>query len=193
MMYTRGKVTKGEKVLILGASGGVGTCCIQLAKLAGAEVVAVASADDKAEKLRQLGADHVINSSVQDYVQEIVRLYGKPRTWGGPGGVDVIVNYTGGDTWAQCFRALKRQGRLLTCGATAGYDPKTDIRYIWSFEFNIIGSNGWTVEDHAELLDMIAAGRLKLVIHSVRPLAELAISLRELTERKVIGKAVLTV
>jgi alcohol dehydrogenase len=193
MMYTRGKVTKGEKVLILGASGGVGTCCIQLAKLAGAEVVAVTSADDKAEKLRRLGADHVINSAAQDYVEEIIRLYGKPRTWGGPGGVDVIVNYTGGDTWAECFRALTRQGRLLTCGATAGYDPKTDIRYIWSFEFNIIGSNGWTVEDHAALLDMIAAGRLKPVIHSVRPLAELATSLRELIERKVIGKAVLTV
>jgi alcohol dehydrogenase len=193
MMYTRGKVAKGEKVLILGASGGVGTCCVQLAKLVGAEVVAVTSADDKAEKLRQLGADHVINASTQDYVQEIVRLYGKPRTWGGPGGVDVIVNYTGGDTWAQCFRALKRQGRLLTCGATAGYDPKTDIRYIWSFEFNIIGSNGWTVEDHAELLEMIAAGHLKPAIHSVRPLDELAISLRELIERKVFGKAVLTV
>ncbi len=193
MMYTRGKVAKGEKVLILGASGGVGTCCVQLAKLAGAEVVAVTSADDKAAKLRDIGADHVINASTQDYVQEVIKLYGKPRTWGGPGGVDVIVNYTGGDTWAQCFRALKQQGRLLTCGATAGYDPKTDIRYIWSFEFNIIGSNSWTVEDHAELLDMIAAGRLKPVIHSVRPLSELAISLQELTDRKVFGKAVLTV
>jgi alcohol dehydrogenase len=193
MMYTRGKVAKGEKVLILGASGGVGTCCVQLAKLAGAEVVAVTSADNKAARLREIGADHVINASTQDYVQEVIKLYGKPRTWGGPGGVDVIVNYTGGDTWAQCFRALKHQGRLLTCGATAGYDPKTDIRYIWSFEFNIIGSNSWTVEDHAELLEMIAAGRLKPVIHSVRPLSELPISLQELADRKVFGKAVLTV
>jgi alcohol dehydrogenase len=193
MMYTRGKVAKGEKILILGASGGVGTCCVQLAKLAGAEVVAVTSADDKAAKLREIGADHVINASTQDYVQEVIKLYGKPRTWGGPGGVDVIVNYTGGDTWAQCFRALKRQGRLLTCGATAGYDPKTDIRYIWSFEFNIIGSNSWTDEDHVELLEMIATGRLKPVIHSVRPLSELAISLQELIDRKVFGKAVLTV
>jgi alcohol dehydrogenase len=192
MMYTRGKVAQGEKVLILGASGGVGTCCVQLAKLAGCEVIAVTSADDKAAKLREIGADHVINASTQDYVQEVIKLYGKPRTWGGPGGVDVIVNYTGGDTWAQCFRALKRQGRLLTCGATAGYDPKTDIRYIWSFEFNIIGSNGWSVEDHAELLEMIAAGRLKPVIHSVRPLRELPISLQELIDRKVFGKAVLT-
>jgi alcohol dehydrogenase len=193
MMYTRGAVAKGERVLILGASGGVGTCCVQLAKLAGAEVIAVTSADDKAERLREIGADHVINASTQDYVAEVVKLYGKPRTWGGPGGVDVIVNYTGGDTWAQCFRALKRQGRLLTCGATAGYDPKTDIRYIWSFEFNIIGSNGWTTDDHVALLDLIAAGRLRPIIHSVRPLRELPISLQELIDRKVFGKAVLTV
>jgi alcohol dehydrogenase len=192
MMYTRGKVAKGEKVLILGASGGVGTCCVQLAKLVGAEVIAVTSSDDKAEKLKEIGADHVVNAAKQDYVQWAIDRYGKPRTWGGAGGVDVIVNYTGGETWAQCFRALRRQGRLLTCGATAGYDPKTDIRYIWSFEFNIIGSNSWTVEDHAELLQMIADGRLKPVIHSVRPLSELAISLQELIDRKVFGKAVLT-
>src|SRR5579872_3024854 len=125
MMYTRGKVAPGEKVLILGASGGVGTCCVQLAKLAGCEVVAVTSSADKAAKLAAIGADHVINAETQDYVQEVIKLYGKPRTWGGPGGVDVVVNYTGGETWAQCFRTLKRQGRLLTCGATAGYDPKT--------------------------------------------------------------------
>jgi alcohol dehydrogenase len=193
MMCTRGKVAKGEKVLILGASGGVGTCCVQLAKLVGAEVIAVTSSDDKAEKLKEIGADHVVNATKEDYVQWVIDRYGKPRTWGGAGGVDVIVNYTGGETWAQCFRALKHQGRLLTCGATAGFDPKTDIRYIWSFEFNIIGSNGWTVEDHVELLEMIAAGRLKPVIHSVRPLNELAISLQELIDRKVFGKAVLTV
>jgi alcohol dehydrogenase len=192
MMYTRGKVAKGEKVLILGASGGVGTCCVQLAKLVGAEVIAVTSSDEKAEKLKEIGADHVVNATKQDYVQWIIDRYGKPRTWGGAGGVDVIVNYTGGETWAQCFRALRHQGRLLTCGATAGYDPKTDIRYIWSFEFNIIGSNSWTVEDHVELLQMIADGRLKPVIHSVRPLSELAISLQELIDRKVFGKAVLT-
>ena len=193
MMYTRGKVASGETVLILGASGGVGTCCVQLAKLKGCVVLAVTSSDDKAAKLKAIGADHVINERTTDYVEEVIRLYGKPRTWGGPGGVDVIVNYTGGETWARSFRALKRDGRLLTCGATAGYDPKTDIRYIWSFEFNIIGSNGWTVEDHALLLDMIAEGRLKPVIHSVRPLKELALSLQEQIDRKIFGKAVLTV
>jgi alcohol dehydrogenase len=111
--------------------------------------------------------------------------------WGESGGVDVIVNYTGGNTWAECFRALKRDGRLLTCGATAGYAPPTDIRYIWSFEFNIIGANGWTAQDQIELLDMVADGRIKPVLHSVRPLREFGISLQELIDRKVFGKAVL--
>jgi alcohol dehydrogenase len=191
MMQTRGKVTRGERVLILGATGGVGTCCVQLAKLAGAEVIACASSPLKAEKLKEIGADHVVDTSSQDYVKEVIRIYGKPRVWGESGGVDVIVNYTGGKTWAECFRALKRDGRLLTCGATAGYAPQTDIRYIWSFEFNIIGANGWTPQDQVELLDMVADGRINPIVHSVRPLSDFGISLQELIDRKVFGKAVL--
>jgi alcohol dehydrogenase len=190
MMATRGKVTASEKVLILGASGGVGTCCVQLAKAAGAEVVACTSSERKAALLKALGADHVVNTEMQDYVQEVIRLYGKPRIWGG-GGVDMIVNYTGGETWAQCFRALTRHGRLLTCGATAGYDPKTDIRYIWSFEFDIIGSNGWERSDIIELLDMVAQRRIEPVVDSVRPLAEIRAAMRRLIDREVFGKAVL--
>lgn len=191
MMYTRGKVAKGERVLILGASGGVGTCCVQLATLAGCEVVACTSSEEKAAKLKDLGAAHVINTSAEDFVSAVVERYGKPRTRGESGGVDVCVNYTGGETWSQCFRTVKRGGRILTCGATAGYDPKTDIRYIWSFEHNIVGSNGWTKEDHALLLQMIAEGRLVPSIHSVRPMAEARTSMRDLMDRKVLGKALL--
>jgi alcohol dehydrogenase len=190
MMTTRGKIAAGEKVLILGASGGVGTCCVQLAKAAGAEVVACTSSERKAAMLTALGADHVVNTETQDYVQEVIGLYGKPRIWGG-GGVDMIVNYTGGETWAQCLRALTRHGRLLTCGATAGYDPKTDIRYIWSFEFNIIGSNGWERSDITGLLDMVARKRIEPVVDSVRPLAEIGDAMRRLIDREVFGKAVL--
>ena len=190
MIETRGQLQRGDKVLILGASGGVGTCCVQLAKSIGCEVIACASSDWKLARLKELGADHTINTSTQNYVAEIHRMYGKPRIRGG-GGVDVIVNYTGGETWAECFRALKLQGKLLTCGATAGYDPKTDIRYIWSFEFNILGSNGWTVEDQRELLRRVADGRVKPVVHCERPLSEIKIPFQELMDREVFGKAVL--
>jgi alcohol dehydrogenase len=190
MIETRGQLQPKEKILILGASGGVGTCCVQLAKSIGCEVIACASSDWKIARLKELGADHVINTTEQNYVAEIHRLYGKPRTRGG-GGVDVVVNYTGGDTWAECFRTLKLHGRLLTCGATAGYDPKTDIRYIWSFEFNIIGCNGWTHEDLRELLRRVADGRVKPVIHCQRPLSEIRGPFRQLIQREVFGKAVL--
>ena len=190
MIETRGQLQAGEKVLILVASGGVGTCCVQLAKAIGCEVIACASSEWKTARLKELGADIVINTEAQNYVAEIHRLYGKPRTRGG-GGVDVIINYTGGQTWAECFRALKLQGRLLTCGATAGYDPKTDIRYIWSFEFNIIGSNGWTPEDQLEMLARVADARIKPIVHCERPLAEIKIPFQQLIDREVFGKAVL--
>lgn len=193
MMVTRGRVARGESVLILGATGGVGTCCVQLAKEAGAEVIACGSSKVKTDRLKALGADHVIDTSAQDFVEEVRRLYGKPRVWGESGGVDVVVNYIGGDTWAKSLMALKRNGRMLTCGATAGFAPATDIRYIWSFEHNIIGSNGWTADDQATLLQKVASRRIVPVIGSVRPLAEMKTSMRELIDRELFGKAILTV
>lgn len=191
MMQTRGKLRSGEKVLILGASGGVGTCCVQLAKAAGAEVIACTSSSDKAAKLSALGADVVINTRTHDYVTEIIAKYGKPSTRGPGGGVDVVVNYIGGDTWAECLRVLNLQGRLLTCGATAGYDPKTDIRYIWSFEITVVGSNGWTGENVNDLLQMVESGRLEPSIHAVRPLSDYANCLQSLVNREVFGKIIL--
>ena len=191
MMVTRGKVGKGDKVLILGASGGVGTCAIQLAKMVGAEVAACTSSRDKGEKLRQIGADHVIVTSEQDYVEETRSLWGRPRVFTGEGGADVVVNHDGGDDWARSFKALRLQGRLLICGATNGYDPKTDLRYIWSYEFDIIGSNGWKRADLEALLQLVKDGEIEPVKHSVRPLAELPLSVQELIDRKVVGKAIL--
>src|ERR1700677_3237415 len=190
MLETRTQLAGGEKVLILSAAGGVGTCCVQLAKALGCEVVACASSAARAERLKSIGADHVVDTSQQSYVAEVHRLYGKPRTRGG-GGVDVIVNYPGGDTWAECFRALARHGRLLTCGATAGFDPKTDLRYIWSFEFNIIGCNGWTRDDQIELLERVANGRLEPIKHCELPLSRFGEAMTDLMERRVFGKTVL--
>jgi alcohol dehydrogenase len=190
MLETRTRLKPGEKVLILSAAGGVGTCCVQLAKAAGCEVIACASSEARAERLKDLGADHVVDTSRQSYVAEIHRLYGKPRTRGG-GGVDVIVNYTGGETWAECLRALGHHGRLMTCGATSGYDPKTDLRYIWSFEFNIIGCNGWTRDDQIELLRRVANAGLRPIKHCQLPLARFREAMVDLIERQVFGKAVL--
>jgi alcohol dehydrogenase len=187
MMLTRGAVKAGERVLILGASGGVGTCCVQLAHMMGAEIVACASSPKKLERLAALGAKHVVDYSKDDFMQRIHDLYGKPRVRGG-GGVDVVVNFTGGDTWVRSIRCLTKGGRLLTCGATAGFDPKEDIRYIWTFEQNIMGSNGWSMDDIKELVGLIQARRLKPIVDDVLPLAEAREAFRRLRDREVFGK-----
>jgi alcohol dehydrogenase len=194
MMHTNGHVAAGEKVLILGASGGVGVCCVQLAKLAGATVVAATSSEEKAARLRALGADEIIDYARQDFVQEAYRLYGKParRGKGSDQGLDVVVNYTGGDTWTKSLRVLRVGGRLLTCGATAGYDPQEDIRYIWTFELKVLGSNGWAREDITALLDMVASGRLAAVIDETFPLERATDALARLEQRQVFGKLVVT-
>jgi alcohol dehydrogenase len=192
MMHTRGQIRAGEKVLIVGATGGVGTCCVQLAASAGAEVIACGSAEWKLRRLKEIGAAHVIDTSKEDILQTVRQKFGKPRYTGG-GGVDVVVNYIGGDTWVPSLKVLRHQGRLLTCGATGGYAPSEDIRYIWSFELQIIGSDGWTYEDQTALMNMVVQGKLKPVIHSTRPLSETPQALQDLIERKVFGKSVLTV
>lgn len=192
MMLGRGKIAAGETVLILGASGGVGTCCVQLAKSAGATVIACASSADKLERLKGLGADIGINYAETDWVAECQARFGKARTRAqGSGGVDVVVNFTGGETWTKSLRVLRRDGRMLTCGATAGYDPKEDIRFIWTFELNIIGSNGWKREDITALLAMVKAGSLQPALHPQRfPLEQSGEALRLLDDRQVYGKVI---
>ena len=191
MMTTNGHVAKGERVLILGASGGVGVCCVQLAKLAGAHVVVAASSAEKLERLKALGADDGIDYKTDDFMKEVHRRYGKPRFLGGDGkGMDVVVNFTGGDTWVPSLRCLRAGGRLLTCGATAGFDPKEDIRYIWTFELNIVGSNGWLPSDLEALLNLVREGKLEPVIDQTLPLRETRAAFRRLDERAVFGKVI---
>jgi len=194
MMTTNGHVAKGERVLILGASGGVGVCCLQLAKLAGAEVIACAGTDAKAQRLQELGADKTINYVTHDFQKEVYNLYGKPTRRGGgtDRGVDVVVNYTGGDTWVKSLKVLKVGGRLLTCGATAGFDPKEDIRFIWTFELKVQGSNGWMRSDIEELLRLVQSGKLKVLIDKTFKLEDAREALRVIEDREVFGKIVVT-
>ena len=192
MIITHDTVRKGDKVLILGASGGVGTGCVLLAKLLGAEVIACASSADKIKRLKALGADHVINYKETDFSKWAVEKYGKPQRRTYEGGVDVVINFTGGDTWAPTLRCVKRGGKILVCGATAGHDPKEDLRYIWSFELQVIGSNSFYDENLKALMDMIQRRELKPVIDEVLPLERAAEGLRLIESRKVFGKVVVT-
>jgi len=190
MLVAQGQLVRGEKILILGASGGVGVACVQIAKLLGAEILAGTSSSAKLRALAALGADYVVDYSKEGVVEAVKRIYGKPRVTGG-GGVDVAVNFTGGDTWRDTQRTVRHGGRILTCGATAGFEVVTDARYLWTFEHRYIGSNGWSVADLEALLGLIRDGRLKPVIDRVLPLAEAAEGERLLEEREVIGKVLL--
>src|SRR5882672_161788 len=192
MLITHNTIRKGDRVLVLGASGGVGTGCVILAKLLGAEVIACASSEDKLRRLKNMGAHEAINYKTVDFSKRAVAKYGKPQRRSYEGGVDVVINFTGGDTWVPSLRCLKRGGKLLVCGATAGHDPKEDLRYVWSFELKVIGSNSFYDEDLSALMDMIARGRIKPLIDRVLPLEQAREGLRLIQDREVIGKVVVT-
>ena len=191
MMFFNGNVKAGEKMLVLGASGGVGTCCVLLGKKMGMEVISCAGSQDKLDRLKELGSDHVLNYNEVDFRKEINEMYGKPHRRTYDGGVDVVVNFTGGDTWVNSFKCMKRGGRLLTCGATAGFDPKTDIRYIWTFELKICGSNSWTKEDLTDLMSYIQDGSMEPVIDTTLPLDQGAEGVRMIEDREVFGKIII--
>lgn len=192
MLITHKTVKAGDKVLILGASGGVGTGCILIAKMLGAEVIACTSSQEKVDALKKFGADHVINVNEVDFSKWANEKYGKPQRRTYDGGVDVLINYTGGDTWAPSLRCIKRGGKLLVCGATAGHDPKEDLRYIWSFEIEVKGSNSFYDDDLKGLMEMISSGKMKPVIDAQLPLEKAAEGLALIRDRKVIGKVVVT-
>ena len=186
MLITRGKLQAGESILILGASGGVGTGAVQIAKMLGCEVFAAASSPNKLAQLKKLGADHLVN-----YIEH-PEFHRYIRSLTGGEGVDVVVNYTGGDSWVRSLKAVKHGGRILTCGATAGFDPPTDIRYIWRREMDIRGSDGWRRQDLIDLLDAVRQGSIIPVIGAVLPLKETAEGHRLLEDREIFGKVIIT-
>lgn len=184
MLFEIGQVKQGELVLILGASGGVGVACLQLCKMIGAKVIAAAGSDEKCRRLLELGADHAVNYNAEDFSKAAWKISAKQ-------GVDVVVNYTGGDTWVPSLRTLKPRGRLLTCGATAGYSTENDMRFIWVRELQLLGSNSYSKENIATALDYIAQGRFKPVVSHVLPLSEAREAERLLESREFVGKIVL--
>jgi alcohol dehydrogenase len=186
MLFTNADIQKDELILVLGASGGVGTATVQVAKNHGTRVIACASSDEKCARLKELGADYVINYSTQDFSREAWNISGRK-------GVDIVINYTGGDTWVPSLRTLKRRGKLLTCGATAGFDPKTDIRYIWQRELRIIGSNGYTKDDVTKGMIGVAEGTLRIPEIRTFPLERLGEAETILESRSFFGKIVMLI
>lgn len=183
MLNERAQVRAGESVVVLGAAGGVGVACIQLGSAAGARVIACSSSRAKLDELAKLGAAELVDSSGGDFGKQVWNLTGRT-------GADVLVDYLGADTWPQSIRALRRGGRLVTCGASTGFLAETDLRYVWTRELSILGSDGWSREDLTELARQVRTGQLTPVIHGVYPLSRIREAVAELEDRRAIGKVV---
>jgi alcohol dehydrogenase len=181
MLFDRGRLEAGETIAILGASGGVGVACVELAKRAGATVIAITGSEAKRDRLAALGADTVVVAPDGEFGKAVWAATGKR-------GADVVVDYSGQATWPQSIRCTKPHGRIVTCGATSGHDAVTDLRYVWVRELDIRGSDGWTRDGLLELVRLVEAGELNPVIHALYPLSRAREGFAELEERRAFGK-----
>src|SRR5881628_2388025 len=184
MMISKGNIRPGEDVLILGAGAGVGTACIQIAKMVGCRVFVTASSDEKLEKARAIGADFLINYAKEEFDKKIRDLTNKR-------GVDVVVDYVGADTWVRSLRSARRGGRVLTCGATTGFAPQTDLRQIFFRQVQVIGSTMGSQRDFLDVMKCVFRGQLKPVIDRVLPLQATRRGHELIEARSVFGKIVL--
>ncbi|OUM98519.1 MAG: alcohol dehydrogenase [Firmicutes bacterium ZCTH02-B6] len=184
MLVTRARVQPGEEVFIWGASSGVGSAAIQIAKLLGARVIAATQGEEKEAKARQLGADSVIDYKTTDVLRAV-------RDMTGGRGVDVVFEHVGEATWDASIRMLAKGGRLVTCGNTSGWQGQTDIRYVFARQLSILGSYMGSKGELLTLLPWVEAGRLRPVVHAVLPLEDAAEAHRILESQAQFGKVVL--
>jgi len=184
MLLGRARVQAGEDVLVLGAGSGVGSAAIQVAKLVGARVIATAGSEAKLEKARQLGADEVIQHNKQSIVEEVKRLTDRR-------GVDVVFEHVGAATWEMSVASLAPSGRLVTCGATTGYEARIDLRYLFSRQISLLGSYMGSKGELYAVLKLLGQRKLRAVIDRTLPLSECARAHELLEKREQFGKIVL--
>ena len=186
MLVSRANVQPGEDVLVHAAGSGVGSVGIQIAKLHGARVIATASSDEKLRKARELGAAETINYSSDDWPRQIKRL-----TSGR--GVDVVFEHTGEATWPGSILSLKKGGRLVTCGATSGFDARTDLRHVFYRHLTILGSMMGSKADLLAAMKFIASGQIRAVVDRVLPLDNARQAHELMEDRAQFGKLVLEI
>ena len=184
MLVDRVRLSPGETLLVHAAGSGVGIAAIQIGKLLGARVFATASTNEKLEKAKALGADECINYQEQDFLDVVRKLTNKR-------GVDVVFEHTGEATWEKSVRSLTKGGRLVTCGATSGYQGNLDIRYLFSRQISLHGSYMGSKSELMEVAKFFTAGKLKAVVDRTFPLEGAADAHRALKSRAQFGKIVL--
>jgi NADPH:quinone reductase-like Zn-dependent oxidoreductase len=184
MLVTQARLRPGEAVLVHAAGSGVGSLGIQIAKLFGARVIATASSDEKLAKARELGADETVNYTRDDWPKEVKRLTDRR-------GVDVVFEHTGEATWPGSLVSLKKGGRLVTCGATSGFDAHTDLRQVFYRHLTILGSMMGSKAELLAAMKFIATGRIRAVVDRTLPLAEARQAHELMEDRAQFGKLVL--
>jgi NADPH:quinone reductase-like Zn-dependent oxidoreductase len=182
MLFDNAKLQPGESILVHAGGSGIGTAAILMAKSIGCTVYTTIGDDEKAEKARALGADHVINYKTERF-EGVVRKLTQRK------GVDVVFEHVGVDTWNGSLLCLKRGGRLVTCGSTSGISVSMNLMQLFQQQYRIFGSFGCSMANITHSLDKMASG-LKPVIDSIYSLADFAKGLERLESRKVFGKVV---
>ncbi|MBC8087746.1 MAG: zinc-binding dehydrogenase [Phycisphaerae bacterium] len=186
MMQTRAKVQAGEDVLIWGIGGGVALACLQIAKLLGATAWVTSSSNEKLEKARVLGADHLLNHRDLDIGREV-----RART--GKRGANVVIDSVGEKTWAQSLFALGKRGRLVTCGGTSGPMVQLDVRRMFWNQWTLMGSTMGNDAEFTAMTELLRQGRLRPPVDSVFPLEEARGAFERLSTGEQFGKVVVRV
>jgi NADPH:quinone reductase-like Zn-dependent oxidoreductase len=186
MLITRAQLKPGETVLIWGIGGGVALAALQIARLAGARVIATSASDEKLARARELGAEVVLNHATVDVAAEVRKLTGRQ-------GVEVVVDNVGEKTWEKSLRCLGRMGRLVTCGATTGPMVTTDARKLFWYQYSILGSTMGNHREYQAVVKLAHEGKLWPVVDSVYSLDRSGEAFARLQAGEQTGKLVIEV
>lgn len=186
MLFDNAKLKPGETILVHAGGSGIGSAAIQLAKRTGCTVITTVGSDDKAEKARALGADHVINYR-EDRFEGVVRKLTKKK------GVDVVFEHVGADTWAGSMLCMKRGARLVTCGSTSGVSTTMNLMQLFQQQLKLFGSFGCRMENMADAMEKFARGIVEPVIDTEATFETLDDALKRMETRDVFGKIILRI
>jgi alcohol dehydrogenase len=182
MLFDNAKLQPGETILVQAGGSGIGTAAIKMAKAIGCTVITTVGDDAKAEKAKALGADHIINYRTERFETVTRKLTGKK-------GVDVVFEHVGGEGFNGSLLVLKRGGRLVTCGSTAGPTITLNLMQLFQQQYKIFGSFGASMRNIRDSLSKIAAGMAPIIDTEV-PLSELERGLARIESRQVFGKVI---
>lgn len=186
MLFDNAKLQPGETILIHAGGSGIGSAAIQLAKKIGCTVITTVGSNDKFEKAKALGADHVINYR-EDRFEGVTRKLTKKK------GVDVVFEHVGTDTFAASMLCMKRGGRLVTCGSTSGVSAQVNLMQLFQQQLKLLGSFGCRMENMANAMQKMADGRVSPVVDTEIGFDGIDTALKRMESRDVFGKIILRV